>query len=101
MITSGCSTAMETVLFDLGNDLQSRLRDMAHMPNIVDELNRSNLPSESILVGFDIVNMFPSIDNNFRLKTVFEILESLINKFPPVIEVSICYWSSWAAFSLQ
>ena len=41
MITSGCSTAMETVLFDLGNDLPSRLRDMAHMPNIVDELNRS------------------------------------------------------------
>ena len=32
---------METVLFDLGNDLPSRLRDMAHMPNIVDELNRS------------------------------------------------------------
>ena len=87
VITSGCSTAMETVLFDLGNDLQSRLRDMAHMPNIVDELNRSNLPSESILVGFDIVNMFPSIDNNFRLKTVFEILESFINKFPPTQSV--------------
>ena len=81
VITTGCSKSMETVLFDLGNDLPSRLKDMTHMPNIVDELNRSNLLSESILVGFDIVNMFPSIDNNFKLKTVFEILESLINKF--------------------
>ena len=87
VVTTGCSTAMETVLFDLRNDLPSHLRDMAHMPNIVDELNRSNLPSESILVGFDTVNMFSSIDNNFRLKTVFEILESLINKFPPTQSV--------------
>ena len=31
--------------------------------------------------------MFPSIDNNFRLKTVFEFLGSLINKFPPTQSV--------------
>ena len=36
VITTGCSTAMETVLFDLGNDLLSHLRDTTHMPNIVD-----------------------------------------------------------------
>ena len=68
VITSGCSTAteklsifVETVLFDLANDLPSRIRDTRHMLNIVDELNRLNLACESILVGFDIVNMFPSI----------------------------------------
>ena len=54
MITSGCSTAMEklsilveTVLFDLANDSPSRIRDTGHMHNIVDELNRLNLPRES------------------------------------------------------
>ena len=81
------SIFVETILFDLANDLPSRLRDTGHILNIVDELNRSNLPSESILVGFDFVNMFPSIDNNFRLKTVFEILESRVNKFPPTQSV--------------
>ena len=89
VIISGCSTAMkklsifvETVLFDLANDLSSRIRDTGHVLNIADEVNRSNLLSESVLVGFDIVIMFPSIDNNFGLKTVFEILESRVNKFP-------------------
>ena len=54
MITSGCSTAMEklsifveTVLFDLANDSPPRIRDTGHMHNIVDELNRLNLPRES------------------------------------------------------
>ena len=94
MITRECSTAIaklsvfaETVLFDLTNDLPCCIRDTGHVLNIVDELNRSNFPSESILVGFDIVNMFPSIDNNFGLKTVFEILKSRANKFPPTQSV--------------
>ena len=88
MITSGCSTAMEklsifveTVLFDLVNELPSRIRDTGHMLNIVDEFNRSNLPSESIIVGFDIVSMFPSIDNEFGYKAVYEILESRVISF--------------------
>ena len=74
---------METVLFGLANNLPSSTRDTGHILNIVDELNRSNLPSEYLLVGFDIVNMFPRIDNNFGLKTVSEILESRVNKLPP------------------
>ena len=45
--------------------------------NFVDELDRSN----SIVVGFDIVNIFPSINNNFEMKAVFEILESRVNTF--------------------
>ena len=81
------SKFVETVLFDLANDLPSRRRDTGHMLNIVDELNRSNLPSESVLAGTDILNMFPSIDNNFGLKTVFEILESRVYKFPPTQSV--------------
>ena len=57
------------------------------MLNIFDELNRLNLPCEYIVVAFDVVNMFPSIDNNFGLKTIFEILESCVNKFPPTQSV--------------
>ena len=77
------SIFVETVLFDLANELPSRITDTGHILNIVDEINRSNLPPESILVGFDIVNMFPSIDNDFGLKMVFEILKSRVNKCPP------------------
>ena len=94
VITNGCSTAIEklsifieTISFDLANDLPSRIRDTEHMLNIVDELNRWNLPTESIIVGFDIVNMFPSIDNNFGLKMVFKHLESHVNKFRPIQSV--------------
>ena len=67
----------------MANNLLSNIRDTGHILNIVGELNRLNLSSESLLVGFDIVNMFPRIDNNFGLKTVFEILESRVNKLPP------------------
>ena len=94
VITSGCRTAVEklsifveTVLFDLADDLPSRIRGTGDLLHIVDELNRSNLPSESTLVGFDTVNMFPSIDNNFGLKTVLKILESRVHKFPPTQSV--------------
>ena len=81
------SIFVETVSFDLANDLPSRIRDTGHTLNIVDELNRSNLPCESTLVGFDIVNMFPSVYNDVGLKTVFKILDSRVNKFPPTQSV--------------
>ena len=57
---------------------------MGHTLNKVDEINRLNMPSESMLVGFDIVSMFPCINNNFGLETIIKILESCVNKFPPI-----------------
>ena len=45
------------------------------MLDIIDETNISNLSTNSILVRFDIVNMFPSIDNKSGLKLVHDILE--------------------------
>ena len=53
------------------------------MLNIIDKINISNLPINSICVGFDIVNMFPSIDNKSALKSVHNILELRDSKFPP------------------
>ena len=60
------------------------------MLGIVDETNNFCPPTNSILVGFDIVNMFPSIDNKSGLKSVHDILELPDSKFAPtscVIEV--------------
>ena len=97
IITSGCNTAIESlsifvekVLYDIASNLPSRIKDTGHMLDIIDEINNSNLPTNSILVGFDIVNMFPSIDNKSGLKSVHDILELPDSKFAPtrcVIEV--------------
>ena len=77
IITSGCNTAIESlsifvekVLYDIASNLPSRIKDTGHMLDIIDEINNSNLPTNSVLVGFDIVNMFPSIDNKSGLKSV-------------------------------
>ena len=75
IITSGCNSAIESltifvekVLYDTAGNLPSRIKDTGHMLDIIDEINNSNLPTNSILVGFYIVNMFPSIDNKSGLK---------------------------------
>ena len=88
IITSGCNTAIESlsifvekVLYDIASNLPSRIKDTGHMLDIIDEINNSNLPTNSILVGFDIVNMFPSIDNKSGLKSVHDILELRDSKF--------------------
>ena len=84
------SIFVEKVLYDIASNLPSRIKDTGHMLDIIDEINNSNLPTNSILVGFDIVNMFPSIDNKSGLKSVHDILELRDSKFPPtscVIEV--------------
>ena len=47
------------------------------MLNIADMINDSNtLTEDSVLVSFDIVNMFASIDNVSGLEAVCEILEN-------------------------
>ena len=70
VITSGCNTAVESlsifvekVLYDIVRNLPSRINDTGNMLDIIDKISNSNLPTNSIIVGFDIVNTFPSIDN--------------------------------------
>ena len=54
------------------------------MLNIIDMINESNILTEnSVLVRFDIVNIFPSIDNVSGLEAVCEILENREKDFPP------------------
>ena len=89
IITSGCNTAIEPlsifvekVLYDIASNVPSRTKGTGHMFDIVEEINCSSLPINSILVGFDIINMFPSIYNKSGLKSVYDILELRDSKFP-------------------
>ena len=77
VITSGCNTAIENlsifvenVLYDLASELPSRIKDTNHMLDIIDNLSSLDLPLNSVLVSFDIMNMFPNIDNNLGLSSV-------------------------------
>ena len=40
------------------------------MLDIIDDLNSLDLPLDSILVSFDVIIMFPSVDNNLGLYSV-------------------------------
>ena len=82
VITSGCNTAVENlsifvenVLIELARELPSQIKDTCHMLDIIDDMNNSNLSSNAILVSFDIVNMFPSIDNNMGIASVRKYLD--------------------------
>ena len=79
VITSGCGTAIEFLsifvekyLYKEVDKINSRIKDTPNMLNIIDDINNNNnnnnnnsnmITDSSILVSFDIVNMFPSIDN--------------------------------------
>ena len=45
------------------------------MLGIIDDMNNSNLSSRAILASFDVVNMFPSIDNNMGIASVRKYLD--------------------------
>ena len=66
VITSGCNTPVEhlsifveKVLYGIASELPFTIKDTNHMLDIIDDLNNSSLYPESVLVCFDIINMFP------------------------------------------
>ena len=90
VITSGCNTAVENlpifvenVLVELASKLPSRIKDTCHMLEIIDDMNNSILSSSAILVSFDVVNMFPSIDNNMGIASVRKYLDERESKDLP------------------
>ena len=98
VITSICGTAIENVsifvekcLYSEVLKIESRVKDTSEMLIIIDNLNKSNtLTSDWKLVNFDIINMFPSIDNISGLKAVISILDARQDQSPPttcIIEV--------------
>ena len=82
-VVESLSIFVEKVLYDIASNLPSRIKDTGHMPDIIDKINNSSLPTNSIIVGVDLVNIFTSIDNKSGLKSVHDILELHDSKFPP------------------
>ena len=88
--TSGCGTAIENLsifvkkcLYSEVLNIESRVQDTSEILTIIDNLNSSNtLTLDCKLVSFDIINMFPSIDNISGLKFVKKVSESRSNQFP-------------------
>ena len=77
VITSGCSAVIENLsifvenmVYDIASELPLRIKDKNQMLDIIDDLNSSDLILNSILVSFDIRNMFPNIDNNLGLPSI-------------------------------
>ena len=77
------SIFVETVLYKEVERIPSRIKDTNHMLDIIDNLNDSDLPEYSVLVSFDVVNMFPSIDNESGIKAVKKVLNDRESKNPP------------------
>ena len=73
---SGCVTAVEflsifveTYLYKEVNKIDSRIKDTPDILNIIDNISSRNIITKnSVLVRFDVVNMFRSIDNVLGLR---------------------------------
>ena len=77
VITSDCNIAVENlsvfvenVSLELASYLPSRIKDACQMLKIIDDMNNSNLTSSAILVSVNVMNMFPSINNNMGIASV-------------------------------
>ena len=110
VITSGCNTTVEKltifvekVLYGIARELPSTIKDINRILDIIDYLNDTNLYRESVLVSFDIINMFPSIDNKMGINSVKKVLDERACKEPRtqcVIEVSqLCLSSNNSVFN--
>ena len=67
----------------LPSELPSRINDTNYMLDIIDNVNSLDLPLNSVLVSFDIINMFPNIDNNLGLSSVKKYLNLCSKNIPP------------------
>ena len=112
LLTTGCNTAIynlsrfiEVVCAPLTNIIETRIRHTSHLLNIIDELNSERIPDNTILVLFDITNMYPSIDNDRGIVAVRNALETRAYKSPStdcIIEVlETCLKCSNSRFGSQ
>ena len=91
VVTSGCGTAVEFLsifvenyLYKEVNKICSTIKGTPNMLNTIDNINSRNIiTNDSVLVSFDVVNMFPSIDNVLSLEVVSEILHNRESDFSP------------------
>ena len=87
LLTIGCNTTIdnlsrfiEVVFASLINNIEIRIRDTSHLLDVIGELNSGMIPSITILIAFDIVNMHASIDNDRSIAAVRNALKTKENK---------------------
>ena len=71
LLTTGCIMAIENLAIlieklcaKLTENLPIKINDSYDLDDKFVKLNAKGIPENAILVSFDIVNIFPSIDNN-------------------------------------
>ena len=60
----------------LTNNTDARIIDTEHLLQVIDNLNVNELLNDTILVSFNIVNMFPNIDNIKCIESVKTALQN-------------------------
>ena len=110
LITSCCGTAIENLsaftefyLQPLARKLPSFIKDTTDLLNKIGDLNTSGpFPTGTLLVSWDVVSMFPNIDNKLGLTAVRKALNARENKIPStscILEaVKICLKSNHSVF---
>ena len=91
LITSCCGTAIEKLsalteyyLKSLAESLPSFIKDTTHLINKIDEINQLGpFPTGTLLVSWDVVAMFPNIDNELGVTAVKNALDARSVKIPP------------------
>ena len=112
LITSCCGTAIkrlssftEFYLKPLAQALTSFVKDTTDLINKIQTLNseKGPLPPGCLLVSWDVVAMFPNIDNNLGISAVRKALDSRLVKFPStncIVEaIEICLQTNNCQFS--
>ena len=56
--------------------MECRIKDISHLIDIIDTLNEQLISNHTELVCLDIINVFPSIDNQRGIHTVQGILNT-------------------------
>ena len=59
-----------------------RIKDTAHLLNIIDDLDKYYISDNYILVSFDILNMHPNTDNVRSIAAVTSFLNMRETKLP-------------------
>ena len=76
-ITYGCNNAVENLSFlvdktinPIANKLPSKIKNANDMICVKGSTNNSFSTDDHVLVSFNVVNMFPNIDNEIALQSV-------------------------------
>ena len=107
LLTSGCNTAIEHLSSYIGpisalltEQTPCQIKDIAHLLNIIGDLNKDYISDNCILVSFAIVNMYPNIDNVRGFAAIASFLNMHETKLPSTecliegLKVCLCHNNS-------